>query len=84
MIFATILTLCTTVAAPCNQYIIDTAVTTQDAAINKTVQSSDMHRAWMDDKQLQAHLAKFNIVEPLALLRTYEISNEVIPKDELP
>lgn len=84
MIFATILTLCTTVAVPCNEYVIDTASTASDAAVNKLVQSSDMHRAWMDDKQLQAHLAKFNIVEPLATLQSYQINNDIIPDNELP
>lgn len=84
MIFATILTLCTTVSAPCNEYIIDTADNAQDAAMNKTVQASDMHIAWANDATLQAHLAKFNIVEPLALIQAYEISSEIVPDEEMP
>ncbi|AMR57408.1 hypothetical protein vB_PsyM_KIL3b_0163 [Pseudomonas phage vB_PsyM_KIL3b] len=84
MIFATILTICTTVNAPCSEYIIDTATNAPEAAINKAIQASDMHIAWANDATLQAHLAKFNIVEPLALIQTYEVSNEIIPEDELP
>lgn len=84
MIFATILTICTTVTAPCNDYIVDTANSSKDAAINMTIQASDMKRVWNNDKLLQAHLAKFNIIEPLSLLQTYEVSNEIIPEDQLP
>ena len=84
MIFATILTLCTTVDAPCSEYIIDTATNAPEAAINKSIQASDMHIAWANDVTLQAHLAKFNIVERVSEIQAYEVSNEIIPEDELP
>ena len=84
MIFATILTLCTTVTAPCNEYIIDTANTSQDAAINKTIHSSDMHRVWKDATLLQAHLAKFNIGEDVSDVQSYEVSSQIIEDEMIP
>ena len=84
MIFATILTLCTTLNAPCNEYVIDVAPTAIEAATNKALHSSSMHRAWTNDTLLAAQLAKFNIKEPLSMVQSYEVSSEIIPEDELP
>lgn len=84
MIFATILTLCTALSAPCNSYIVDTATTAKDAATNKAVQSSEVHIAWMNDASLADYLSKHKISESLAEIQSYEISNQIIEENDIP
>ena len=84
MIFATILSICTTLTAPCNEYIIDTATNSQDGVQNKVIQTSAMRRVWKDDRLLQAHLAKFKIVEPIGDVQSYEVRNEIVQDEMFP
>lgn len=81
-IFATIAVVCT--MATCNDYVIDTASTMQEANHNTSVQDERFASLWEDETKLTNWLKEFKIGETVfeivsLEMETKEIEEELIP-----
>jgi hypothetical protein len=81
-IFATIAVVCT--MATCNDYVIDTAPTMQDANRNTDMHDDRFLALWGDEKMLTDWLTEFKIGETVfeivsLEMETKEIEEELIP-----
>ncbi|UAV84655.1 hypothetical protein PHB09_160 [Pseudomonas phage PHB09] len=81
MILATILTVCT---LSCNDYIIDTATTSQDAAVNLVAHSQEIKRVWDNTQELDKLFTRYNISEDAHTVQIWELNTKNIPEDQIP
>lgn len=81
MILATVLTLCT---LSCNDYVVDTATTQRDAAVNLVAHTQEMKRSWGDDAALNKLFTRYNVSENAHTVQIWEINTKNIPEDQIP
>jgi len=81
-IFATIAVVCT--LATCNDYVIDTAATVQDANVNTQKQDDRFLAIYGDEKLLSEWLTEFKIGETMFDIVSLEMETRVIKDSEIP
>ncbi|MNC18086.1 hypothetical protein D3C75_659800 [compost metagenome] len=70
--------------ATCNDYVIDTASTVQDANVNTHKQDDRFLTVWEDEKLLTEWLTEFKIGETVFEIVSLEMETKEIKEDELP
>lgn len=81
-IFATIAVVCT--MATCNDYVIDTAPTIQDANHNTSVQDDRFLALWGDEELLTNWLTEFKIGETVFEIVSLEMETKELNENEIP
>lgn len=81
-LFATIALVCT--MSTCNEYVIDTAPTVQDANVNTHAQEDRFLSVWEDETKLTKWLTEFKIGETVFEIVSLEMETKEIKQDDIP
>jgi hypothetical protein len=68
----------------CNEYVIDTASTVQDANVNTHAQDARFLALWGDEKMLTDWLTEFKIGETVFEIVSLEMETKEMKEEEIP